>query len=139
MIEVAEIVNTAEDFVDREVAHKFTKYDWYGWAGASELPDGSGPFISNYSRYVVLLSGPSDGYIDSNNCQECSISVNYVVNDDFDKDETVCWNKDLPNYLENCEGYVRLYNSLCRMMNNEELSEKVVDSFCYACGFEKIL
>ena len=131
-------LSRTEELIDEVEARKFTKNDWYGWAGCSKLPDGSGPFISNHERYTVLLSG-NEEYIESGSNLDCNISVSYFVDDDLEKDELVCWNKDLPNYLENIEGYVRLYNSMCRMMNDESLSENVVDSFCFACGFDKIL
>ena len=137
---MAEQVKTMTDeLVDESVAHSFTKNDWYDWAGCSKLPDGSGPFISNHERYTVLLSGPTDGYIEPGSDIDCGIQVVYFVDDDLEKDEMVAWDRQLPNYLENLDGYVRLYNSMCRMMNDESLPENVVDSFCSACGFEKIL
>ena len=135
-----ELVKTMTDeLVDGSVAHSFTGSDWYGWAGCSKLPDGSGPFISNKERYTVLLSGPTDGYIEPGSNLDCGIQVNYFVDDDIERDEVVCWNKELPDYLENLEGYVRLHNSMCRMMNDESLPESVVNSFCSACGFDRIL
>ena len=127
-----EVLEKTEDLIDKEAAHKFTKYDWYGWAGASELPDGSGPFISNNERYTVLFGGPTDGYYEPGSNLDCDI------NNDIERDEAVCWDKKLPNFEENREGYVRLFNSICRMTNDETLPEDVIDSFLSACGFEKI-
>lgn len=137
---MAEQVKTmTEELIDETVAHKFTKNDWYGWAGCSELPDGSGPYMSNNDRYTVILSGPTDGYIEPGSNLDCNLSVSYFVDDDLEKDEMICWTKDLPDYQDNLEGYVRLYNSMCRMMNDESIPEKSVDSFCSACEFDKIL
>ena len=130
--------NKTEELIDTGVAHKFTKYDWYGWAGASVLPDGSGPFISNNERFTVLLGGPTDGYLEPGSNHDCDIQVDYYINDDINRGK-VGWDKCLPDFEKNREGYVRLFNSLCRMMNEKDMTEEVVDSFCAACEFDKIL
>ena len=131
--------NKTEELVDTSVAHKFTRNDWYGWAGAPELPDGTGPFISNNDRFTVILGGPTDGYIEPGSSQDSDIQVNYMVDDDIERDEAVCWDRPLSNFEENREGYVRFFNSLCRMVSENDMTEKVINSFCLATGFERIL
>lgn len=38
----------------------FIKSDWYGFAGASKLTDGTGPFIGNRNGVTVIVSGFQD-------------------------------------------------------------------------------
>ena len=69
--------------------HDFTKSDWYGYAGAAKLPDGSDPKI--YGRDLnsdigvdVILSGDDydrNGRYDDD-YSTCSVEINYFGEDD---------------------------------------------------------
>lgn len=130
---VEAVVTRTDELVDKSLARKFNEVDWACWSGASELPDGSGPFISIDDKYVVILSGPTDGYSDEG--EDSGIQITYLT----DKDEVVCWNQDLWYFEKYREGYVRLFNSFCRMMKDSDITDKIVDSFCIACNFDRII
>lgn len=36
---------------------RFTRDDWFGFAGASKLPDGTDPLIAHIDPWVILVAG----------------------------------------------------------------------------------
>ncbi len=36
---------------------RFTKDDWYGWAGCSDFSDGTPPYIAEEEDFILIIDG----------------------------------------------------------------------------------
>ena len=137
MAEVAEKTMVEEMIEYSPFARKFEKTDWYGWAGASKLPDNSGPFIYEDKIYSILYGGPADGYIEDGSNVDCDIQVCYE--DAEDDTEIHCWDRPMWNYEENKVAYTKLFLMIVEWFQDKRMTREECDSILKVLGFNKIL
>lgn len=126
-----------------DVAREFTEDDWYHWPGASQLPDGTGPFISSGNgRYSVVFSGLTYGYPgkdgDGWDDPDCVMTVSYFTGGDPVDGEPVCWSRELPDYMGNRDVHFCFFNTACHMLNDGSMPEGDVDRFLSESRFKRV-
>lgn len=126
--------------------HDFTKYDWYSYAGAAKLPDGSEPKIysKNFSDEVgvdVILSGEDyDRYGRYNdNYSTCDIVIDYYDENDPD-DDSVSWTL---GGLSQRKAF-RVYDSIISKIDSiDDIDEpdsvrSIIDDIVMDYGFDEV-